>query len=158
MVVSEILSKYFSSEESIDGLRRATLAYHQEFSNLYPGSHRFCSDSRTATCNVCGRTRENVRWGEQIPLCAEWKPCDIEGACLQEEQRYRELLSTANQLVPKLLRGVVEVTGDLLAKIHHTYGFDPEVVSNFIEVDESLMKDYLNAMAKHSAVSRKEIT
>lgn len=59
-------SEYFEDHpEARDSAIRASYAYHGL------GAHNFASSDRTALCSLCGRTREEVRWGEEPPQCIE---------------------------------------------------------------------------------------
>lgn len=139
-------------EEKKRHLAKAHYAYwalnHEE------GAHHF-PDTTNCKCHLCGRTRSEVRWDQKPAECGSRKPpADIARVLAKEEAKFFSLMERAPSEVPRLIAKLGGLSGGVLAKLHHTYGYDPEIVSTC--VGEELiqhMVEYEQSMAEHKSKS-----
>lgn len=142
--------------ESCDSLVKAFFAFHTVSFRDHPNAHNFSNTSRQSKCFWCNRTREEVRYDSLQGECAKRPPSadvNIADVIFGEEQRFWSLIKSAESKVPKLIEKM-GLSGETLAILHHTYGYDPECVGSVIEVPESLIKDYNHAMDRERALSK----
>ena len=95
-----------------------------------------------------------VRWDDLPPECSEAKESEpIESTIIEEEQKFAALLKKAEEMVPKIVekRGM---SGDTLAFLHFTHGFDPETVAGIVDVPREMMKQYHENLERERAASR----
>ena len=78
---------------------------------------------------------------------------DVAGAIFAEESRFFELLSKAKSEVPKIV-AKLGMSGDTLAVLHHTHGYDPETVASVVNVPPHMLADYHAAMEAEKSRSR----
>lgn len=119
--------------------------------------HNFTSAARLSQCVWCGRSREDVRYDDLPPECLK-RPADadksIAAVIYGEEERCFAIMDKAKTHIPKLLEKLGPLTGELLAVLHHTYGYPPEVVEDVVEVPKQLLEGYNTEMAAFSQKSR----
>lgn len=136
-----------------DGVGRATYAYHKNHREA--GAHYFLTAMRDASCQWCGRSREEVRHGNEKPTCAarpKWADESIESVVAREEALFDKVLKRAKKLAATI--DVSALTGAELARMHHTYGVDPSMLEcALIEIGRTLPQqlhdDYQTAYAAH---------
>ena len=135
---------------------KAAYAYHElPADNL---CHFFNGHHRENICVNCGRSREDVRWDDLDYHCEKHNPdiynplklsfddrdkvkCCIHG----EELRFTALLERATSDVPRLITKM-GMSGDTLAVLHHTHGYDPETVDSVVNVPPDMMHNYYEKM------------
>lgn len=142
--------------ESRDSLAKAYFAFHTHSFREHPNAHNFSNTSRQSKCFWCSRTREEVRYDSLKGECTKRPPdadVNIADVILGEEQRFWTLIRRAETDVPKLVTKM-GLSGETLAILHHTYGYDPECVGSVMEVPELLIKDYNYAMDRERALSK----
>jgi len=147
--------KYFEDHPSErDGVMKAYYAYHAPHFRLEPKGHNFGSALRESQCHWCGRSRETVRW-DDLPAecCARPSLPDIEETIFSEEEKAFVLLERAVYDVPRLV-SKLGMSGDTLAILHHTHGFDAETVSCIVDVSPQMLSDYHVAMELERERSR----
>jgi len=68
-----------------------------------------------------------------------------------EEERYIAMMARAPGIIRRIIGAEAEVTGEVLAKIHHTHGYDPLVVEDVLSVDlpSRVHDEYQVAYARH---------
>ncbi|MDZ4250278.1 MAG: hypothetical protein U0990_09345 [Candidatus Nanopelagicales bacterium] len=73
-----------------------------------------------------------------------------------EEELYIRLLNAAPKSIKRFLRhhqlsGPADLTGELLAILHHTHGLDPTIVEGAtgVEFPQGIHNEYLAAIARH---------
>jgi len=147
-------AKYFQENPSAkDGVMKAFFAYHAE--SDFPRAHIFGSDSRESTCRYCGRSRELVRNDDLAPECQSRPEApNIAGIIHNEEHKAFQLLQKAGTEVPRLIANH-GMSGETLAILHHTHGFDAETVDAIIPVPRSIMESYHSKMEEERERSRK---
>ncbi len=141
--------------EAWEGIKKATYAYHNP--NL-PTAHVFYDKERTAPCELCGRTREDVRWDALPPQCAERKTVTITEVIAREEVRFDKVMVRAEKLAATL--DVSTLTGEDLSTFHHTHGIDPSMLEcALMEMGKSLPQhlhdEYGVAYAAHEATGKR---
>jgi len=148
------VAQYFRQHpEAKDGVVKAHYAYHALRSEDIR-SHEFASVLRGAPCLGCGRTRERVRWDDLPAHCLRPLPSlNAEGIIRGEELKALALLEKAEKTVPKIV-AKLGMSGETLAVLYHTYGYDPETVAGVVAVPESLIADYNLAMERERERSR----
>lgn len=154
----KIYEKYFlGNDEAIIGLRKAVYAYHE---HALPLSHFFNSNNRTARCVQCERSREQVRWDELPAHCAGPYSSMLargkekaESILMDEEKNYSRLIDSAKDMVPRFI-AKMGINGKTLAILHHTHGYEPEVVAGIVDVDRQSMIDYESEMEIERSRSR----
>ena len=135
-----------SHPEFRESVLKAYYAYHAEHFRCVPQGHNFLNGSRESACSWCGRTREQVRWDELPPECADRPPMpDIEDTILSEEKKMWLLLDRAEKEVPALV-AKHGMSGETLAMLYHTYGYDPETVASVVTVPPQMLAGYHAAM------------
>lgn len=144
--------------EHMDGLERAYFAYQTGWNNRLRvhGEHDFAGpmDERTSKCRACGRTREMVRWGDEDPRCASAATVEqVEGVILGEERKYIALLEWAKTEVPRLI-SKMGLSGKTLAILHHTHGFEIDIVGDYVELTDELVEAYHTEMEAERTISR----
>ncbi len=140
--------------EHRDGVMKAFYAYHTTHFSDHPDAHDFPSTLRCSECTRCGRSREMVRWDDLPAKCSESKGSEsVESTILAEERKFSALLKKAEAMVPKIVekRGM---SGDTLAFLHFTHGFDPETVAGIVDVPREMMKQYHENLERERAISR----
>lgn len=152
----EIAAKYLCEHpEEWDGIKRATYAYHKN--HREPAAHYFLTSMRDAPCQWCGQTREGLRWDwyGKPPTCEarpKWADESIENVIAREEKLFGKVLDRAKKLASEI--DVAALTGEELARMHHTYGVDPSMLEcALIEIGrvlpQQLHDDYQVAYAAH---------
>lgn len=150
----EIGIRYFEENpEDKDDVIKAYYAWHAE--EHEPNAHKFFSDSRNSPCILCGRTREQVRYDKLPAQCQSYRAIDIKRTIQEEENKYLELLERGKKDIPKIIRKR-GLNGKTLSMMHHTLGYDPEVVANYFEIDEKLYNEYTIEMEQHKEDSKNE--
>ena len=98
-----------------------------------------------------------VRW-DDLPAQCQKRPelPDIADTIQGEEERAFALLDKATSKVPKLV-AKLGMSGETLAVLHHTHGFDPETVDGVVPVPPQVMADYHIAMEAERERSRAAI-
>jgi hypothetical protein len=147
--------------EHVDGVKRAALAYHSNHREA--GAHYFEGSRREACCRWCGQTREGVRWDwyGQPPTCSarpKWADESIESVIAAEEKRFEQVREAAKKIAGQL--DVISLTGEDLARIHHTHGVDPSMLEVELILDgrslpQQLHDDYQTAYARHRATGKR---
>lgn len=161
---AETAAQYFSKNPAeMDGVRRATYAYHMN--HREPGAHYFAGSMRYAPCRWCGQTREGVRWDwyGKLPTCEarpKWADESIEGVIAREEAQFEKVLEHAKRLASEI--DVATLTGEELARLHHTYGVDPSMIEVALMEDgrsltQQLHDDYQRAYAEHRETGKRGV-
>lgn len=131
------------------------------FSKTGPvGFHRFGGSAPWATCVHCGETRENLNdsiqtipGGYGFKLCPCYQEVDILKTIREEEGRFSSLLERAKTFVPKIT-GKRGMSGETLAFLHRTHGFDVETVASVVEVTPEAEAEYEKIMEDERSMSR----
>lgn len=153
--VKEIARSYFENNpDKKDGVMKAYYAYHAE--EHEDGAHKFRWEQK---CLFCGRTPQMTRH-DNLPGECQKRPrqLDVESIISGEEDKYQQLLSKAEKEIPKIIKKLGQLSGKTLAILHHTHGYDPEVVADIIETPSHLLKDYYAEMEKEKFISRAKAT
>lgn len=156
------IQKWFADHpEHKDGLERATYAYNMNHRER--GAHYFAGSWREAPCRWCGQTREGVRWDwyGKPPTCEarpKWADESIESVIAREEMQFEKVLGRAKKLAAEI--DVAKLTGEELARMHHTYGVDPSMLEVALMDEERslpqrLHDDYQRAYAEHRETGRR---
>lgn len=146
----QIAAEYFDQNpDAKDEVMKAYFAYHAGANE--DGAHFFLDRRRDCKCRRCGRSRELVRWDELPPRCQN-EP-DIAGVILREEEKAFGLIEKATSEVPKLV-AKLGMSGQTLAVLHHTHGYDPEIVSGVMDVPKQMLTEYNSAMETERERSR----
>jgi len=147
--------QYFQDNPaSRDGVLKAYYAYHVAHFRAEPKAHNFPSGSPVSRCSWCVRTRLQVRFDDLPPECAKRPKTDDVGDVIASEERNAfALISKASRDVPKIV-AKHGMSGETLALLHHTHGYDPETVSTVVEVPHQMLSDYHAAMEAERARSR----
>lgn len=159
---SALVRQFFSDNpEHMDGVKRATYAYHMHHREA--GAHYFAGSWRDAPCRWCGQTREGVRWDwyGKPPTCEarpKWADESIESVVVREEKLFEKVLDRAQKLASEI--DVAALTGEELARLHHTYGVDPSMLEVALVEDgrslpQQLHDDYQRAYAEHRATGKR---
>lgn len=151
----QIANEYFDQHpEARDGVMKAYYAFHAGHFRLEAHGHNFLSASRQSKCAWCGRSREQVRY-DDLPAQCQNRPDlpEVVDAIQSEEERTFALLTHAEKDVPRLV-AKMGMSGDTLAILHHTYGYDPETVASVINVPQAMLADYHAAMETEKVRSR----
>ena len=110
-------------------------------------------------CFWCGRTRENVRW-DDLPAECQSRPSDAELGISEslesEEKKAHAIHEKAKVHVPRLVTKM-GMSGETLATLHHTHGYDPETVSGVVDVPPEIMEAYNASMETERSRSRDAI-
>ena len=142
--MKEIAEKYFKEnpKEKNDVIKAyyAFLAPHFRETELEV--HNFTNGSRDAKCSWCHRTRENVRY-DGLPGGCQKRPetKEIVNVIFDEEGKFQKLLKSAEQEIPKIIKKL-GMSGETIAKLHHTYGYDLETVKTVVDVSSEIEDDY----------------
>ncbi len=155
--VGGVCRSYFDAHpETKAGVMKAYHAYHVEHFRCDPRGHNFTSGSRESKCQWCGRSREMVRHDDLPPECQK-RPASAEvpiaDVILGEEQKAFALLAKAERIVPKIVEKM-GMSGETLAVLHHTHGYDPETVSGVAAVPPEMIAEYHEAMMREQNRSR----
>ena len=158
MEANQIANKYFAEHpEEKDGVLKAWYAYHAPHFRVMPDMplHNFTSSQRWSKCQWCGRSREEVRHDEQSGRCANHRILpEIKDVLHEEALNFFALAEKAKTFVPKFIK-LNKLSGETLAILHHTHGYEPETVASVIELDiKSYMADYEKSMEEERARSR----
>lgn len=154
-----IAEKYFHDHpDAKDEVMKAYFAYHTRHIRDNPGAHNFAGPWRDCECLWCGRSRELVRW-DDLPAQCQKRPNlpDIADTIRGEEEKAYALLDKATREVPKLV-AKLGMSGETLAVLHHTHGYDPETVDGVANVPPPIMADYHVAMEAERSRSRAAFT
>lgn len=155
-----IADKYFSENpEQKDHVMKAYHAFHVNHFREHSESHHFLNGNRDCECFWCSRSREQVRHDSLPAECLahpDASVLDIETVIANEEAKAHALFERAKSVVPAFIRKH-GLTGESLATLHHTFGFDPETVAGVVDVPESLISDYHERMNEERQLSRKSI-
>lgn len=150
---------YFNDHsDARDEVMKAYFAYQAGHFRAEPAGHNFPSSLRISKCLWCSRSREMVRWDELPPQCQKRpKMADAAEVISSEEEKFFSLLNRASLEVPKIIkkRGM---SGETLAFLHQTHGYDPEIVSGVVNVPQFLMREYHEKMDEERARSRASLT
>ena len=155
MTTRKIALDYFrENPEARDGVLKAYHAYGVTHFRCDPKAHNFGSYMRESKCRWCSRSREMVRWDDLPPECQK-RPAmmEIADVILDEERKAFDLLNRAVIAIPKLV-AQMGMSGDTLAVLHHTHGYDPETVAGVVDVPPQMLADYHAAMETERARSR----
>lgn len=160
VALNRLVREFFVAHpEAKDGVIKAYHAYKVAHFRLDGGAHNFLSSSRTSECLWCGRTRENVRWDYLPPECQS-RPSDadlgISEALENEEKKAHAIFEKAKVHVPRLVTKM-GMSGETLATLHHTNGYDPETVSGVVDVPPEIMEVYNASMETERSRSRDAI-
>lgn len=153
-----IASNYFGEHpDAKDEVMKAYFAYHTQHIRDNPVAHNFAGPWRDCECQWCGRSRELVRW-DDLPAQCQNRPelPDIAATIQAEEEKAFALLDKATREVPKLV-AKLGMSGETLAVLHHTHGYDPETVDGVVNVPPQIMADYHAAMEAERDRSRAAI-
>ena len=153
-----IVDKYFEEHlDAKDEVMKAYFAYHTQHIRDNPGAHNFAGPWRDCECQWCGRSRELVRW-DDLPAQCQNRPelPDIAATIQGEEEKAFVLLDKATREVPKIV-AKLGMSGETLAVLHHTHGYDPETVDGVVNVPPQIMADYQAAMETERDRSRAAI-
>ena len=158
--MTAICRDYFVAHpEAKDGVMKAYFAYHAGHFRGEPKGHNFTSGAPWSQCQWCKRSREMVRHDGLSGECQE-RPASadtlIADVILGEEQRAFALLAKAEQIVPKIVEKI-GMSGETLAVLHHTHGYDPETVSNVVDVLPEMITKYHDVMMREQDRSRAAI-
>ena len=151
----QIALDYFRENQGArDGVMKAYHAYNVPHFRCDSKAHKFGSSMRESKCHWCGRSREDVRWDDLPPECKKRPELeDVDDVILGEEQKAFALLNRAAKDVPKLV-AKMGMSGDTLAVLHHTHGYDQETVAGVVDVPPQMLADYHTAMETERARSR----
>jgi len=160
----EIAVKYFEEyPEKKDEVLKAYYAYHTPHFSLDTISHNFAGILKSSKCIWCGRSRELVRW-DDLPYECLKRPVipEIRDIILDEELKYFKLLDKAETIIPKILKKLGgKIDGNILSILHHTHGYEPEVVAAIVKVPNDVLNSYEVAMEiekqKSKSAHKKEI-
>jgi hypothetical protein len=160
MDTSNKIKKHFNKNpEDVNAVMKAYHAYHVDHFRSHRKAHNFLSSSRISECEWCGRTREDVRWDTLPPEC-QMRPAyadiPIGDALTEEEAKAHAVYDRAKGDVPRLVKKM-GMSGNTLAKLHHTHGYDPETVSGIVDVPQDVMEEYHSSMEIERDTSRKAI-
>lgn len=134
------------------------------------GVHRFGASAPWTRCIHCDQTREELDdWlqpklgGYGYKQCPKYKATDIKGTLYAEEVKFLKLLERAEKEVPRIIKKLGGMSGETLAILHHTHGYDPETVDGVVPVPSHIMTDYHTAMEtererSRAAIVRKVVT
>jgi len=160
-----IVKRYVKDHPDVmDGVMKAYYAYHAPHFRLVFSGHNFLGCFRTSKCAWCGRSREMVRH-DNLPAQCLHRPISadrpIVDVVLEEEQKSYVLLERAGKDVPKLI-AKMGMSGETLAVLHHTHGYDPDMVALALDMlhsestvnIHSLMPEYELAMNRERARSK----
>lgn len=157
--MKHIATKFFQDNPSLkDGVLKAYYAYHAPHFRLDDKAHNFTNSSRASVCQWCGRSREDVRWDDIDPQCQS-RPLlkSVEDVILEEECKAFSLLEKASIHIPKIV-SKLGLSGETLAVLHHTHGYDPETVAGCVDLSSENIKDYHEHMENQRNQSRQSRT
>lgn len=155
MSAKEIAIGYFEDNPNQkEDVIKAYYAWHIPHFRIESDAHHFPGVLRASKCEWCGRTREDVRH-DNLPAACQRRPDvpDVVGVIMEEERKAFHLLQSA----PLQVHRVVSkhgMTGESLAILHHTHGYDPETVACIVDVPADCMVDYEAAMKVERERSR----
>lgn len=155
-----VRSFFDKNPEHKDGVIRAYYAYHAHLRE--DGGHNFLVSDRAGKCLWCGRSREQVRWGNDGPKCDSkhsYMKMEIDEVISKEEALFEKVLERAKKLAKTV--DPETLTGIDLAKFHHTNGVDPSMLDAALSDEGRGMlsnqqhEDYLTEYEKHKASGKK---
>lgn len=152
--MKETVRQYFQDNPlAKDDVMKAHYAYHRLKDEK--NAHYFSSEQRFSLCTWCGRSREEVRWDDLSPECSKHQdPLDVSSIITDEENKAHALFNKASSHVPKLIKSM-GLSGQTLAILHHTHGYDIEIVQSVIDhVPANMKADYEIEMERQRAISR----
>lgn len=156
--MKKVVEKYFEENPEAKGeVMKAYFAYHTQHIRDSPRAHNFSGPWRECQCHWCGRSREQVRW-DGLPAHCLHRPelPDISETIQNEAQKAFALLDKATREVPKLV-AKLGMSGETLAVLHHTHGYDAETVDGVVPVPPQMLMDYHAAMEVERSRSRSAI-
>lgn len=128
------------------------------------GVHRFGGSAPWTRCIHCDQTREELDdWIQPEPggygykRCPKYKVTDIKGTLYAEEVKFLKLLERAEKEVPRIIKKLGGMSGETLAVLRHTHGYDPETVDGVVNVPTQIIADYHAAMETERDRSRAAI-
>jgi len=159
-VSERVFERYESDQNFQDDIVRATYAFHLSGDLLVDetgglvSAHNWRSGRRETTCVWCGRSREEVRYGESDPRCQN-RP-DIRAILERETRQAYAWLERCEKTVRQVLKRL-PLNGRTLAFIHETHGYTPQEAVEAIGVSLKLelFADYEAARAEQSAAGRR---
>jgi hypothetical protein len=150
-----VIQFFAAHPEHWDGVKRAHYAYHR--GHREAGAHYFAGSWREAPCRWCSRTREQVRWEENVPIECQQRPAwadeSIESVIAREEQMFARVLDRAKALAATI--DLSTLTGEELSRLHHTHGVDPSMLEVALmeagrgSIPQRLHDEYQVAYAEH---------
>lgn len=155
MSARAIAEKYFQEHEAQkDEVVKAYFAYHTHHIRENDGAHNFEGPWKDCVCQWCGRSRMLVRWDDKPAQCQN-RPMlpDAEETIKSEEHKAFALIKRAEKDVPYLIEKM-GMSGDTLAILHHTHGYDPETVDSIAHVPPDVMRVYYEKMEQERERSR----
>jgi hypothetical protein len=156
--LKQVASEWFEDNPSMkNDVVKAYYAFHVEHIRADPQAHNFSGPWRDCACSWCGRSREDVRY-DDLPGGCQNRPelPEIEGVMAGEERKAFSLYDKAAREVPKLVDRL-GMSGEALAILHHTHGYDPETVDSVVSVPREIMAEYHAKMELEREKSRKAI-
>jgi hypothetical protein len=157
MTINEVAKWVKDRPDAYDDVHKAAVAFHTE--RWEPGAHYFSSSLRQSKCFWCGRSREQVRYDDLPPECAKHEePSDIAAIILKGEFAAIKLLDSAESFIPRFFEENT-ITGESLAVLHHTHGFDFETICGVEPKAELMHADYelfMNAERARSRAAQKK--
>lgn len=123
----------------------------KETAQIRAGLHRFTGSAPWARCIYCETPREAVA----APECVKYRsPADIRAVIRKEESLFEKTLVRARKIAANL--NFETVTGEELARIHHTHGVDPSMIEAALDrvLPERLAYEYAEAYERHKATGR----
>jgi hypothetical protein len=149
---------YFEDHpDARDEVMKAHYAYYTFHIREGPGVHNFTGPWRDCKCEWCGRSRELVRWDDLPPQCQNRPELpDIKDTIQGEEEKAFALFNKAAHEVPKIV-AKLGMSGETLAILYHTHGYDPETVDGVVPVPPQMLSDYYAAMDAERTRSREAI-
>jgi hypothetical protein len=156
--MKEIVGGYFREHpESRDEVMRAYYAYHAGHFRESAGGHNFTNGSKQSRCVWCGRTRELVRWDDLPPECGSRPDLkEVDEVVLGEEGRFFALLKKAERDVPGLV-AKHGMSGETLALLHGTHGYDPETVAGIVDVPAGVIAEYERCREEEANVGKRSL-
>lgn len=81
---------------------------------------------------------------------------DVVDIIKTEEKKYIKLFERNKEMIVKKYSNINKLDGRILAKLHHTYGCDPTMVEDALNIflPEQLHSDYLREYEKHKLTGK----
>ncbi len=153
---SATVKTYFREHpEKEDDVMKATYAFQISHFREIETAHNFTSTLRSSECIWCQRSREEVRYDHLPPQCQK-RPTNIpsiEVAIRNEELKFFSLQEKSKTIIETYIRKN-GLTGEGLSVLHHTYGYEPEVVGSFFEITPTLYLEYERYMDEECSRSK----